>query len=273
MLLKDIVETIIRESGLEAMYRDAKSEEDQDRYENLAELISSAAQFVPPMELGPQPSLARTLSAWLESIALVSDADMINPEAGAVTLMTLHAAKGLEFPVVCMIGLEEGLLPHSNAMEGEAHLEEERRLCFVGITRAERHLMLTSAAVRTHRGLRERTMTSQFLRELPAEHVQQIDLSLEDEFGDEGDAGGDGFNESGGRHRIDRDDPAAVDADPYVESKFPFGVGSMVRHPQFGIGRIEQMSRERSHTRARVSFAAVGIKTLILEYPRLQKVG
>jgi len=272
-MLKDIVELIIRESGLEAMYRHAKSDEDQDRYENLEELISSAVQFVPPLELGPAPSLAQTMTAWLESIALVSDADMINPESGAVTLMTLHAAKGLEFPVVCMIGLEEGLLPHSNAMDGEHHLEEERRLCYVGITRAERHLMLTSAALRTHRGLRERTMMSQFLRELPNEHVEMLDLSHEDEFGDDGAGEPSEALEARNGRRIDRGDVDAVDHDPYVESKTALAVGSMVRHPQFGLGRIEEMEGRGERARARVAFTQVGRKTLILKYARLVRVG
>jgi DNA helicase-2/ATP-dependent DNA helicase PcrA len=197
---------------------------------------------------------------------------MINPEVGAVTLMTLHAAKGLEFPVVCMIGLEEGLLPHSNAMNGEHHIEEERRLCYVGITRAERHLMLTSAALRTHRGLRERTMMSQFLRELPEEHVEAIDLSREDEFDDE-DAADLGHPDATrgemGRRHIDRGDLDGVDHDPYVESKSTFAVGSMVRHPQFGLGRIEELEGRGERARARVAFTQVGRKTLILKYARL----
>ncbi len=269
--LKDLVEMIIRESGLEALYRESKVEEEYARFENLEELISSAAEFVPPLELGAEPSLAQQVTAWLESIALVSDADMINPEIGAVTLMTLHAAKGLEFPVVCMIGLEEGLLPHVNAMEGEAHLEEERRLCYVGITRAERHLMLYSAAARTHRGLHERTIPSMFLRELPAEHIEVIDLSREDEFDEDGE---DSAHEGGANgRRIDRDDPDAVDHDPLVESKSTFAIGSMVRHPQFGLGRIEELEGRGERARACVAFTQVGRKTLILKYARLQRVG
>jgi DNA helicase-2/ATP-dependent DNA helicase PcrA len=271
--LRDIVELIIRESGLEAMYRSAKSEEDQERLENLEELISSAAQFVPPLELGPEPAPAQTLAAWLESIALVSDADMIDPERGAVTLMTLHAAKGLEFPVVCMIGLEEGLLPHINAMEGDANLEEERRLCYVGITRAERHLLLTSAEYRTHRGLRERTMMSQFLRELPPDHVSTIDLSQEEDGSGEDVDDRDGGRDNRSGRRIDRADTDAVDHDPYVESKLDFRVGSMVRHPQFGLGRIEEMEGRGDRARARVAFTQVGRKTLILKYARLVRVG
>src|SRR5690606_30173820 len=102
------------------------------------------------------------------------------PEKGAVTLMTLHAAKGLEFDTVALAGMEEGLLPHSRAATNEAELEEERRLCYVGITRAKRHLLLTSARMRTHRGMRERTIPSQFLNELPASSVITLDQAGDD---------------------------------------------------------------------------------------------
>ena len=119
--LADLVETIVRDSGLESAYRNkAKTEEDIERLANLEELISSAAEFVPPLEIGENPTTIDELLAWLESIALVSDADMIDPKNGAVTLMTLHAAKGLEFPVVCLAALEEGLLPHSNSSDSDA---------------------------------------------------------------------------------------------------------------------------------------------------------
>jgi DNA helicase-2/ATP-dependent DNA helicase PcrA len=255
--LRDIVEMVLRESGLEALYRQAKSEEDQDRLENLEELVSSAAQFVPPLDAGEDPSPFRTLFAWLESIALVSDADMVDPANGAVTLMTLHAAKGLEFPLVCMIGLEHGILPHANAGDTDAGLEEERRLCFVGITRAERRLLISSAAVRTHRGVRERTIPSMFLRELPAAHVESLDAHDPSSLHDDGDEpGATGL-------RFVRD----ADADrPFIE----FAVGTRVRHPQFGRGTIRSLERTRDSTRAKVSFDAVGVKTLILEFARLE---
>ena len=174
--LGGLVERIIRESGLEAAYRDSKSEEDRERLENLAELISAATQFVAqPIDFDEavqaDTTLLGGLTAFLESVALISDADAIDPESGTVTLMTLHAAKGLEYAAVAMVGLEENLLPHIRAVGNEMELEEERRLCFVGITRAKRHLQLSRAAVRTHRGLREPTMESRFLTELPGESI------------------------------------------------------------------------------------------------------
>lgn len=267
--LRQVVELVLRESGLEHMYEQQRTEEDQDRLENLAELVSSAADFVPPLELGAEPSMLQTLHAYLESVALVSDADMVDPANGAVTLLTLHAAKGLEFKAVCMIGLEEGLLPHANAADGEHGLEEERRLCFVGITRAERHLLLTCANVRTHRGLRERTIPSMSLREIPPTHLTMLDASHETD-----------DDEPGGLRYVRDEGESAHET--LVESKSggrggafsggAFPVGSMVRHPQFGVGRVESIERHSSHTRARIAFAAVGRKTLILEYARLERL-
>jgi DNA helicase-2/ATP-dependent DNA helicase PcrA len=181
--LAELVDRVVKESGLEKMYRDqaAKSQSDSDaqRLDNLAELISSARQF--ELEYDPssdavlgasevqqapeQLSLLPLLRAYLESVSLVADADSVDPTTGSVTLMTLHAAKGLEFPCVAIVGMEESLLPHSRAITSmsDAEMEEERRLCFVGITRAMRRLLMTSAKLRTMRGIPERTIPSRFL--------------------------------------------------------------------------------------------------------------
>src|SRR5206468_2275404 len=125
-----------------------------------------------------------SLTEYLAQVSLVSDADHLKDSGGAVTLMTLHAAKGLEFPAVAMIGLEEGCLPHARARGNLNELEEERRLAFVGITRAEQQLILTKAAYRTMRGLRERTVTSPFLNEMPKDALEVTDrtgLSADDD--------------------------------------------------------------------------------------------
>ncbi|MGI9014929.1 MAG: ATP-dependent helicase [Phycisphaerales bacterium] len=262
--LPDLVSAIVQESSLESFYQKSGLEEDVDRLANIQELVSSAAEFVPPLEFGPDPNLRDMVFAWLESIALVSDADMVDPENGAVTLMTLHAAKGLEFPVVCMIGLEEGLMPHFNASMTDAQIEEERRLCFVGITRAMQHLMLASAGRRTQRGVRERTMASHFLRELPREHIEELDLGST--------MWDDGMDEP----HLDRnegvDEPhREIHIDVHDDPESLFAIGSRVRHPQFGIGRIETLERHRNFTRSKIAFAAVGVKTLILEYARLER--
>jgi ATP-dependent DNA helicase UvrD/PcrA len=214
--LHELVERVITESGLEAHYKkQAKasgSESDEERLDNLSELITSARDFereydpandpaffeepdprstgVSPVSLETNPNTQDTgetpvlrvsdesmppllamLRAYLESIALVADADAVDTSSGSVTLMTLHASKGLEFPTVAMIALEEGTLPHSRANESQSELEEERRLAFVGITRSMKHLQITSANRRTVRGMTERTIPSRFLEEIGSEGI------------------------------------------------------------------------------------------------------
>ena len=221
--LHELVERVVTESGLEAHYKkQAKAsgaESDEERLDNLSELITSARDFereydpaddpayfaldeqspdpggtgVPPVSsdtgnaerrtggtpVPPStsqiretvPELLAMLRAYLESIALVADADAVDTSSGSVTLMTLHASKGLEFPAVAMIALEEGTLPHSRANESQAELEEERRLAFVGITRAMKHLQITGANRRMVRGMSERTIPSRFLEEIGRESI------------------------------------------------------------------------------------------------------
>jgi DNA helicase-2/ATP-dependent DNA helicase PcrA len=291
--LSGLVERVIRESGLEKMYKTqaetTKSESDAERLDNLSELVSSAAQFEaeydpaadpfafgaeadPGGELGevPVPPLLAMLRAYLEKVSLVADADAVDPASGSVTLMTLHAAKGLEFPVVAMIGLEEGLLPHSRAHASEDDLEEERRLCFVGITRAMRHVQLTSAKYRTIRGMSERTIPSRFLEELPREHATLSDQS--DAWSDaDDDFGGGGGEYTRAPSRGAGDDARGSGGGPLAQAKRELPVGSKVRHPQFGVGEILGLDGGAS-VRAKIRFRDVGVKTLVLEYARLERI-
>ncbi|CAG1004823.1 ATP-dependent DNA helicase PcrA [Phycisphaerales bacterium] len=282
--LTDLVDRIVRESGLRDMYvKQAKtsgSESDAERVDNLDELVSSAHQFEleydptadaalnPPPGAHPDlvietPPLLALLRAFLESIALVADADAVDPAQGSVTLMTLHAAKGLEFDSVAMIGLEEGMLPHARAVEGlggDGDLEEERRLCFVGITRAMRRLLITSAKYRTHRGIPNRTMPSRFLAELPEQS-----LAISDQSGD--------FDDFEGGTSLPTRVPGVPSglSLPTRVPGTPFQVGTLVRHPQFGLGEITAIT-PGSHARATVKFKDLGTKTLVLEYARLTVV-
>lgn len=281
--LSDLVDRVIKESGLESMYTSqaatSKADADNQRLDNLEELVSSAAQFeesydpasdpvqfpgADVMAKGEEPAvppLLGVLRAYLESVALVADADAVDPAQGVVTLMTLHAAKGLEFPAVAMIGLEEGLLPHSRSRESEAMLEEERRLCFVGITRAMQYLQITSAKYRTQRGVSERAIPSIFLDELPREHVVQLDTSNEV-------LGGTDWEDADVEPRRELFDPDRTAGGS--SSRLP--VGAMVRHPQFGVGKVLSCS-SGANARARIEFRDVGLKTLILEYARLERIG
>jgi DNA helicase-2/ATP-dependent DNA helicase PcrA len=241
-----LMEDVVKRSGLEAALR-KQGEKEQEEMANVDQLITAAAEFDAQNENG-------TLQDYLAQVSLVSDIDHLSDSGGAVTLMTLHAAKGLEFPVVAMVGLEEGCLPHARARGNPIEMEEERRLCFVGITRAEEHLLLSKAAYRTLRGLRERTVTSPFLMEIPQECLEVVDHT------------GLSFG-SRGRELRER---AALEHD---HASTRFKVGQLVRHPTFGLGRIQDIADMGSQTRAVIQFNAAGKKTLILEYARLEAAG
>jgi DNA helicase-2/ATP-dependent DNA helicase PcrA len=257
--IRDLVEMVIRDSGLEKYYE----KEDEEKLANLYELVTAAQRF--DDEYGEEDAtLARRLADYLESIALVSDVDAVNTEAGAVTLMTLHAAKGLEFPYVAMLGLEEGLMPHSRSMDSPEEVEEERRLCFVGITRAERKLMLSHARYRTIRGMRDRTIPSPFLKELPEDVLAVEDLTEVDRAWDD---------DGGFRHFRSRSTPSASAAfDEDGDTGMGINIGQRVNHPQFGPGSVLSVTGTGGNARARVHFDRAGVKTLILEYARLEKI-
>ena len=155
--------------------------------------------------------------------------------------MTLHAAKGLEFPVVAMLGLEEGCLPHSRARDSLGELEEERRLAFVGITRAQSHLILSRAQYRTQRGVRERTVPSPFLKEVPAEHLEEVDRT--------GIAGAAGERWS---------------SVPTNDISGRYKVGQKLRHTTFGLGKVLDVS-PGTNARITIDFGKLGKKTLMLD--------
>lgn len=163
--LSALFDLVIERSGLAQRYRDAGDPSERDRWENLVQLRSVLERY------DAQPAY-EGIQAFLEEAALVSSLDETT-SGDQVTLLTLHAAKGLEFPVVFLVGVEEGLLPHARALENEAEFEEERRLFYVGITRAKHRLYLSWAATRSRFGLRERGLPSQFLAHLPDEVVEE----------------------------------------------------------------------------------------------------
>ncbi|HEX2837761.1 MAG TPA: UvrD-helicase domain-containing protein [Phycisphaerales bacterium] len=273
--LADLVDRVIKESGLEAMYHkqaaQSQNESDEHRLDNLAELVSSARQFELEFDPGEEQPAAvgplAILRAFLESVSLVADADSIDPASGSVTLMTLHAAKGLEFPAVAMVGMEEGLLPHARALTAatDNEMEEERRLCFVGMTRAMKRLMMTAAKYRTVRGISERTIPSRFLSEIGAGNLTVSDES--DTFGDHAET------EWSDQPRPRLGGPtSAPPPQPRLSglaAQFP--PGCAVRHPQFGPGTIRSVT-PGPQARAEVEFRDVGRKTLVLEYARLTRV-
>ena len=250
--VQTITEDVVKRSGLEAMLKKehAGEETGEDALANIDSLISGTAEY----DAGNPDA---SLQEYLNMVSLVSDVDHLKGNGGAITMMTLHAAKGLEFPVVAMIGLEEGILPHSRARGNPTELEEERRLCFVGITRTEERLILTKANYRTMRGMRERTVTSPFLNELPASSMEVFDRA--------------GLDFTSDRFGRDREPNAAEQLAQEKAGKFHKGM--LVRHPTFGLGRIAELNDMGQHTRAVVEFNQAGKKTLILQYARLEPVG
>jgi DNA helicase-2/ATP-dependent DNA helicase PcrA len=156
-----MIEAIVAETGMGAELYAEATDEARGRLENLGELASAAAHY-------------DSLLEFLERMALVSDADELDERIGAVSLMTLHVAKGLEFPVVVITGLEEGNFPHARALADPDELEEERRLCYVGITRAKRFLALTHAWNRTRWGQSLDCFESRFIKEIPAELYEEV---------------------------------------------------------------------------------------------------
>ncbi len=247
------------ESGLEQHYRVDKTDPEGERLANLGELISSVQQYEEILLLDEDASLglADRLYGYLEQVSLVSDVDTVSDAQGAVTLMTLHAAKGLEFPAVAMIGVEDGLLPHERAQNSEHEMEEERRLCFVGITRARRHLFMTHARTRTIFGQRTPTIASRFLRELPeAPVVARIEAEADNDW-------------VAGEDRFANLDQQRRDARELADQYRP---GELVRHAQFGLGRVLTITAAGAQTKAQVAFNTSGVKTLILQYAHLERV-
>jgi DNA helicase-2/ATP-dependent DNA helicase PcrA len=235
-----LMEKTLEVTGYEEHLKQS-GDKQESAIENIDELISGAALYD---KQTPEPSLVD----YLQSIALYSDTDAYDPAVGKVSLMTLHAAKGLEFDHVFIAGLEEGVLPHERSMESAEEMEEERRLCFVGITRARDTLTLGLARHRTLRGQFFRTVPSPFLFEMGFTHR---DLEAIEEFGDSG----------------DMDD--ALDHE--TDSQPPFRINELVRHGKFGLGRIMEFVDLGEDSIVVVRFNSGQTKSLMTRYARLEK--
>ena len=199
-----------------------------------------------------------SLAAFLEEVALVSDVD--DPSADkpdAVTLTSLHSAKGLEFPVVFMPGMEEGMLPHSRALEDPAQMEEERRVCYVGMTRARERLYLLSAISRFQHGLLRRSIPSRFLRDLPAAEIERP----------EGERVAEGTSARERRAALAARAPARD-----VPSEPAYVAGDRVEHERFGRGVVISCELTSGDPLVTVAFEGVGVKKLALSLAPLSRV-
>jgi DNA helicase-2/ATP-dependent DNA helicase PcrA len=255
---------VLDQSGYLQDLREEHSEEAEGRIENLMELVSAAREYE---ARGPEPSLA----GFVDQLSLLSDVD---EEAGSrnarVLMMTMHSAKGLEFPVVVMAGLEEGLFPHSRSLDAEAEIEEERRLCYVGITRAQRRLVLTSAARRRVFGEYQSTEPSRFIDEIPHELVEEVPSTVS--ASSQGGVSQYRANPYGrGGYRRVREEPAPYAAEDEDQS-VPGGLkpGLRVRHPRFGVGTVLSVEPLDDDTKLVVRFTSVGQKTLRAKFAKLE---
>jgi DNA helicase II / ATP-dependent DNA helicase PcrA len=237
------IDLVLQASGYRKALEQDRSPEAEGRLENLEELVAAAEDFT-------HAEGETTVEAFLDSVALMSDIDELKEAEARVTLMTLHSAKGLEFPVVFLTGLEEGVFPHARSMSDPEEIEEERRLCYVGLTRARDRLYLSYAVHRRVHGYGVGE-PSRFLREMPEAHLTLLNAS--------------------------RPEPAFAEArvvpryEPEEEA-WPIKVGARVRQARFGEGLVVGVERDGPDIMVTVAFASVGRKRLSLQYAHLEEL-
>ena len=268
--IHEIVEDVIETSGYAAALEEEKKEDNRDRLENLREFISVAKNFDDGAAEGENG-----LADFLAQIALISDVDQTEQSDGTVTLMTFHAAKGLEFPAVFMAGMEEGLFPHSRTLLDDTEIEEERRTCYVGITRAERRLYLTYARQRTIYGRTEMSRPSRFLAEIPEALVEHKEADFFG--GTDLRAPSNIWGERSTRTERKRymPPPQHTAADGSVirpDASAAFQAGDAVRHSKWGDGRIVAISGSGEDAELSIAFPGEGIKKFVQKYAPILKL-
>ncbi len=260
-----VLQAVLEQSGYVSELQASTDPQDETRLENLAELESVAQEFT---EANPEGSLAE----FLEQVALVADSDEI-PDAdgtgGVVTLMTLHTAKGLEFPVVFLTGMEDGVFPHMRSLGDTRELEEERRLAYVGITRARERLYLSRAITRSAWGSPAFNPPSRFLEEIPD---SVLEWRREEPIGG---SGGMGPDHSGGYGSSPASSSAALRLGDRVIGTGPVATlspGDRVTHQKFGLGTVVTTSGVGDKAEATIDFGSSGVKRLLLRYAPVEKL-
>ena len=269
MSFSELARSLVDELGMLAIFKEERTPEWLSRWENVQELLSAISEFSHDRQ-------DATLEAFLEEVALIADIDTWEGTTNAVTLMTLHSSKGLEFPVVVIAGLEEGLLPFYSSMIDKQDLEEERRLFYVGITRAETKLYLTHTKLRFRFGDASYPSTSRFLTEIGSDNVELLNSRGARKAFEPG-----GFN--GDRQRRTLHTPRKAyaedqtfyqDSSPDYESEsqeqFEVKRGSLVLHEMFGKGKVVEVSGKGESKKAVVNFEQYGVKNLILKFAKLR---
>ncbi|ELA9846611.1 DNA helicase II [Vibrio parahaemolyticus] len=249
MPLHEQTDHVIKYSGLFAMYEQEKGEKSKARIENLEELVTATRQFEKPEE-AEEMSL---LTAFLTHAALEAGEGQADEFEDAVQLMTLHSAKGLEFPLVFMVGVEEGMFPSQMSAEEAGRLEEERRLCYVGMTRAMQKLYITYAEMRRLYGQDKYHKPSRFIRELPETCLDEVRMKAQ----------------------VSRPASSGRFSQTAMKENFNetgFSLGSRVMHPKFGEGTIINFEGSGPQSRVQIAFNGEGIKWLVTAYARLEKL-
>jgi DNA helicase II / ATP-dependent DNA helicase PcrA len=245
----ELTRSIMTETGYEEMLRETGSPEGRDRLQNLEELLRGMQEHA---------STGQNLVEFLEQVALVTDLDAYDDSADRVTLMTLHSAKGLEFPVVFMVGMEDGLFPHARATDDD--IEEERRLCYVGMTRAMKTLYMTHARRRRLYADFQENRPSCFLTEIPAKLTQRV--------------GGRSEVDPSIRRRSRRSGEAlswsaAEEVRIVPDTEDGLRIGAQVQHTSFGIGVVQRIEGRGDNRKVTVAFRRAGTRKLLLKFAGL----
>lgn len=255
----EILEALYSKSGYELMLMAENTVENQTRIENIREFIVSAREYEKSTD---EP----TLSEFLESTALVADVDNYDEEQDSVVLMTLHSAKGLEFPVVFMCGMEDGLFPSQRSMYSEEEIEEERRLCYVGITRAKKELYLTYADRRSMYGGSTYSKVSRFLEEIPRSFLNVIEQHKQS-----GVSHGATTSQSEMFDKLFERKKSTTSIQETPKASFEFKSGDMVEHRKFGKGMILSVTPSGNDVKLEIVFDEVGTKSLMGSFAKLKK--
>jgi len=264
----EVIRQVLDRSGYRLMLKTSSDSDDQERLANIEELITAAKQFA-------AEDAGRTVADFLENITLASDVDGWNDRQDCVSIMTLHSSKGLEFPVVYMLAVEQGLLPHERSLAREDEVEEERRLAFVGMTRAKQELYLCHARLREFRGNTLYAVPSMFLDELPTDNIDNIDLSASrvgaagaiDQWRSGGPAAQRGWADAGITPKPASEPPRSAPAQgEFVE-------GMLVQHEAYGHGRVTEVSGFGALRKVKVRFSSAGERTFLVEKVKLTILG
>jgi DNA helicase-2/ATP-dependent DNA helicase PcrA len=262
--LDDMIARVMDGTGYIRSLEKEDTPEAETRLDNLRELLNSARDFHVVNEEELADEERSELELYLDQVALISDLDKYENREDRVSLMTVHSAKGLEFPIVFLVGMEERIFPHASSSRDEAGLEEERRLCYVAMTRAMEHLFLTCAAERFRYGDRTYQTPSRFLTEIPEELIETLGTAGR---GGRSRAGAQSGGRSGGGDSSHFDYSYAQDDAAEGEG---VSIGTLVRHPVFGRGEVLAVMGSDLNQKFRIKFERAGVKTVMVRYANLE---